>query len=129
VLGSVNHLVLSLNAIESIPPLQKSDGGTDVSALGGLAHIKSLTLSSNDLRNWADINALAGHCPILETLNITGNPIIEGQFHLYVSFIGCVRTPNVGISEKHSRAIFVAKLPALKSLNGGTASPAQPLPY
>ncbi|KAF9652922.1 hypothetical protein BDM02DRAFT_3183259 [Thelephora ganbajun] len=96
---TVDHLVLSLNAIESIPPLPKPEG-TDASALEGLAHIKSLALSFNNLRNWTDINALADHCPVLETLNITGNPIIE---------------------EKHSRAIFVAKLPALKSLNGGAA--------
>lgn len=79
VAASVDHLVLSLNAIESIPPLPKSGGGADASAFGGLIHIKSLTLSSNDLRGWSDINALAGYCPALETLNITSNPIIEGQ--------------------------------------------------
>jgi hypothetical protein len=75
----VDHLILSLNSIESIPPLSKSEGGTNELALGGLAYIKSLALSSNNLRSWADINALAGHCPILETLNVTGNPIIEGR--------------------------------------------------
>lgn len=84
--GSVNHLVLSLNAIESIPPLTKSDERTKASALRGLAHIKSLTLSFNNLRSWADINALADYCPILETLNITSNPIIEGQSRSYVLF-------------------------------------------
>ena len=80
---SLDHLVLSLNAIESIPPLPKSEEGSGTSALSGLAHIKSLTLSSNNLRSWADIDALADHCPILETLNITSNPIIEGQSHLW----------------------------------------------
>ena len=78
VLDSVDHLVLSLNGIESIPPLPKSGGGADASAFEGLVHIKSLTLSSNDLRVWSDINALAGYCPTLESLNITGNPIAEG---------------------------------------------------
>ena len=75
----MDHLVLSLNSIESIPPLPKSEEGVDTSALGGLAHIKSLALSSNNLRSWDDINALADHCPMLETLNITGNPITDGQ--------------------------------------------------
>ena len=79
VVGSVDHLVLSLNSIESIPPLSKSKEGADAPASGGLAHIKSLALSSNNLRSWADINALADHCPMLETLNITGNPITDGQ--------------------------------------------------
>ena len=77
--GSVDHLVLSLNSIECIPPLSKSEKGTDPSALGGLAHIKSLALSSNNLHSWADINALADHCPMLETLNITGNPVTKGR--------------------------------------------------
>jgi len=77
--GSVDHLVLSLNSIESIPPLSKSEEGTDASASGGLAHIRSLALSSNELCSWDDINALANHCPTLETLNITGNPITDGQ--------------------------------------------------
>ncbi|KAF9792846.1 hypothetical protein BJ322DRAFT_1153258 [Thelephora terrestris] len=95
---TVDHLVLSFNSIECIPSPPKSD----TSVAGGLAHIKFLTLSSNNLRSWCDIDALAEHCPVLETLNITGNPIID---------------------EKHSRAIFVAKLPALKSLNGGTIPP------
>ena len=79
VADSVDHLVLSLNSIESIPPLSKSGHGADAFALGGLAHIKSLALSSNNLRSWADINALADHCPILETLHVTANPIIKGQ--------------------------------------------------
>jgi len=92
VVGSVNHLVLSLNSIESIPPLSKSEEGTDASALGGLADIKSLTLSSNNLRSWADIDALADHCPMLETLNITGNPITEGQLPSRVSFADPILT-------------------------------------
>jgi hypothetical protein len=90
---SVDHLVLSLNAIESIPPLPKSDKGTDASASGGLAHIKSLTLSSNNLRSWADINALADHCPMLETLSITNNPIIEGQSRPRMSYSQAVPSP------------------------------------
>ena len=75
---SVDHLVLSLNAIENIPPLEKSKEGTGASTLRGLTRIKFLTLSSNNLRSWTDIDALADYCPILETLSITGNPIIEG---------------------------------------------------
>lgn len=78
VVDSVDHLVLSLNSIECIPPLQGSEEGADTPAFGGLARIKSLALSSNHLRSWADINALADYCPMLETLNITSNPIIEG---------------------------------------------------
>ena len=77
--GSVDHLVLSLNAIERIPPLPSPGEGTDTPAVGELPHIKSLTLSSNNLRSWLDINALAEHCPVLETLNITNNPVTEGQ--------------------------------------------------
>ena len=76
---SVNHLVLSLNAIENIPPLAGSEEGLGIPASRGLTHVKSLTLSSNNLRSWADIDALADHCPLLETLSITGNPIVEGQ--------------------------------------------------
>lgn len=122
VADSVDHLVLSLNSIESIPSLPKSGDQTNALASGGLAHIKSLALSSNNLRTWADINALADYCPVLETLNITGNPIIEGQSHSYVLIHRQCPHPHYGISEKHSRAILVAKLPALKSLNGGTVS-------
>lgn len=95
VVGSVDHLVLSLNSIDSIPPLSKSGEGTDGPTSGGLAHVKSLTLSSNNLRTWADINALANHCPILETLNVTDNPIIEGQSHPHVLFTDHVLTPIV----------------------------------
>lgn len=62
---------------------------------------------------------------MLETLNITSNPIIEGQSRSYVLLAGRLLTLSYDISGKHSRAIFVAKLPVLKSLNGGTASPAQ----
>jgi hypothetical protein len=123
---SVDHLVLSLNLIENIPPLSKSEEGTETSALGGLAHIKSLALSSNNLHSWTDIDALADYCPILETLNTTGNPIVEGQLHSHVFIHRSRSHPRYGNSEKHSRAISVAKLPALKSLNGGTASRAQP---
>lgn len=83
--GSVDHLVLSLNSIEGIPPLSKSERGTDVSALEGLVHIKSLALSSNNLRSWADVNALADYCPILEALHVTANPIIEGQSRISYS--------------------------------------------
>ena len=90
--GSVDRLILSLNAIESIPPLRKSDQGTDASAFGGLVHVKSLTLSFNNLRCWSDINALAEYCPILETLNVTDNPIIEGQPHSRTFFAGRVLT-------------------------------------
>lgn len=82
--GSVNHLVLSLNGIESIPPLVKPGAEANVSPSRGLSHIKSLTLSSNNLRSWPDINALADHCPILETLSITSNPIIEGRSHPHI---------------------------------------------
>jgi len=123
--GSVDHLVLSLNSIGSIPPLSKSEEGTDASALGGLGHIKSLALSSNNLRSWDDINALADHCPMLETLNITGNPITDGQL-TPVPYLRTHPHPCYDISEKHSRAIFVAKLPVLGSLNGGTVSAAEP---
>jgi len=99
--GSVNHLVLSLNSIQNIPPLSKSEEGADAPALGGLAHIKSLTLSSNNLRGWADINALAGHCPMLETLNITGNPITEGRSHSHILCVDPILTPVMG-SQKNT---------------------------
>lgn len=125
VAGSVDHLILSLNAIESIPPFPRSDQGTDPSALGGLIYINSLTLSSNNLRSWSDINALAKYCPILETLNITNNPIIEGQPPPQYLFRGPRSHLYYCTPEKCSRAISVAKLPVLKSLNGGSASPAQ----
>lgn len=103
--GSVDHLVLSLNAIESIPPLEKPEEGTDASALKQLAHIKSLTLSSNNLRSWADIDALADHCPILETLSITNNPIIEGQSRSYVLLTDRPLTPAM-ISQRSTAELY-----------------------
>ena len=91
--GSVNHLVLSLNEIGSIPPVVKPEAEANLSTSRGLSHIKSLTLSSNNLHSWTDINALADHCPILETLNITSNPIIEGRSQPHILFADLFLTP------------------------------------
>lgn len=93
--SSVNHLILSLNGIEIISPLPKSHEESNGSASSGLAHIKSLTLSSNNLRSWSDINTLAEQCPMVETLNITGNPIVEGRSHSSLLVTGRVLTPIV----------------------------------
>ena len=98
--GSVNHLVLSLNEIGSIPPVVKPEAEANLSTSRGLSHIKSLTLSSNNLHSWTDINALADHCPVLETLNITSNPIIEGRSQPHILFADLFLTP--ARSEEHT---------------------------
>jgi len=67
---SVERLILTANRIEAVPCL-----GDDHTALRGLKH---LALSFNSLRAWSDIHSLSQWCPTMETLSLSGNPLVEG---------------------------------------------------
>lgn len=63
--------MLTSNEFETIPFPEPGQQQLD-----GLKH---LSLSSNRLKSWADIDALAAWCPALETLSLTENPLFVGK--------------------------------------------------
>lgn len=60
---------MTSNSIETIPAPQQQDKR--------LTELKHLSLSSNLLHSWKDIDALPLWCPALESLMIAGNPLVE----------------------------------------------------
>lgn len=92
------RLIMTSNSIEHIPARKQGDPRLD-----GLKH---LSLSSNYLQSWEDIDALPDWCPALDSLMLIGNPVLEeSQFAKYI------------------RQFVVSKIPSLKVLNGTQISP------
>jgi len=87
---SITRLILASNYLTNIP-------GQGLEEPNGLFQLRHLALSHNGITSWSCIDALAVQCPKLESLSLTGNPLIE---------------------EQNSRAFVVARVGSLTSLNG-----------
>ncbi|KDR81741.1 hypothetical protein GALMADRAFT_239919 [Galerina marginata CBS 339.88] len=94
---SLQRVVLTSNNIENIPfPESPSD------CLHGL---KYLSLSENRINSWEAIDALSCWLPSLETLMMTGNPLV-----------------NDGELGKQARPFLIARIPSLMTLDGASIS-------
>ncbi|TFY62943.1 hypothetical protein EVJ58_g3536 [Rhodofomes roseus] len=74
---ALQRLVLTSNAIESIGPLHDPSDPP--------VHLKHLSLSYNRLRSWRDIDHLSEWCPAIESLTLTGNPLVEGKMPAHIT--------------------------------------------
>ncbi|TCD68444.1 hypothetical protein EIP91_010730 [Steccherinum ochraceum] len=81
---ALERLILSTNELQGIgqPPL--SDDGTQRSS--SLQNLKTLAVSFNSLRSWADVNNLPRWCPKLEALKITSTERADCE-RFYLSWI------------------------------------------
>ena len=68
----LERLLLSANKIQRIEPTSNSETSP-------VRNLKHLALSSNGLADWADLDGLVQWCPNLESLKLTGNPLVEGN--------------------------------------------------
>ncbi|KAF8586092.1 RNI-like protein [Ramaria rubella] len=91
----LDRLILSENKIQRI---------TKLSSTGNLSQIQHLALASNGIGTWSDIDALPAWFPYLKTLNINNNPISQ---------------------DTASRALIIARLPCLLTLNASAISSAE----
>jgi len=80
---SLARVVLTNNMIESIPFPMPRDS---------LLQVGRLSLSFNRLESWSDIHALAVWAPSLESLTLSGNPIM-----------GEIYTSVVNVSPEYNR--------------------------
>lgn len=46
-----------------------------------LPRLKHVSLMSNALKDWKDVDRLGAWCPTLESLTLAGNPLLEGSLH------------------------------------------------
>ncbi|PCH37710.1 RNI-like protein, partial [Wolfiporia cocos MD-104 SS10] len=95
----LRRLILTSNCIETIEPL------TDAVSEAALVNLKHLSLSCNRLHVWSDIDAIPSWCPALESLSLTGNPLVED--------------PELG---KHSRQFAIARIASLRTLDAAPIS-------
>lgn len=68
---SLERVVLTCNNIDCIPPPTANSP-----ILKSLQH---LSLNSNNLQSWRDIDALSFWCPSLTSLATIGNPLVESE--------------------------------------------------
>lgn len=68
----LQRLVLTSNTVESLGPVP-------IPSEPPLPRLKHLSLSFNKLRTWQDIDHISGWCPAIESLTLTGNPLVEGK--------------------------------------------------
>ncbi|OBZ69257.1 Tubulin-specific chaperone E [Grifola frondosa] len=95
---ALERLIVSSNCIERIDaPVNAS-----TSPLSSLRHA---TLSFNRLKIWRDIDHIPLWCPALESLTLSGNPLVED--------------PHLG---KNARQFAIAKIPSLLVLDGAAIS-------
>ncbi|EKM55323.1 uncharacterized protein PHACADRAFT_173426 [Phanerochaete carnosa HHB-10118-sp] len=95
----LQRLILSSNSLTMIderPDRQSS----------GIGHLKYLSLTANSLTDWRDIDRLYSWCPSIESLSVTGNPLLQ---------------------DTHARQFTVAKIPSLAVLDGAAISPKERL--
>ncbi|KAF8163437.1 hypothetical protein B0H34DRAFT_649985 [Crassisporium funariophilum] len=94
---SLQRIVLTSNRFDGIPfPNRSAD------QLPGVRHI---SLSDNQLRAWSDVDALSCWFPALETLAISGNPLVNDT--------------ELG---NQSRPFIIARIPSLLTLDGAAIS-------
>ena len=104
----LGRVILTSNAIHVIP----FPNPTHMQLYG----IKHLSLSSNFLSEWTDIDAVALWFPALETLSLSGNPLM-GDAHppLFTSLESTSPSRSFGM---HSRPFVIARIPSLLTLDG-----------
>ncbi|KAJ4475697.1 hypothetical protein J3R30DRAFT_3376039 [Lentinula aciculospora] len=88
----LERVILTSNEICCIPP-----PANDSQLLKELKHI---SLSSNNLEAWNDLDALSLWCPALSSLSIIGNPLVE-----------------IGSESRYSRPFIIARIPTLSILD------------
>lgn len=66
----MQRLILTSNKFEAIP-----FPDTDTIPMHGIKH---LALAHNSIQAWPDIDSLSLWLPALETLSLSGNPLVEG---------------------------------------------------
>ncbi|KAJ3787316.1 hypothetical protein GGU10DRAFT_374062 [Lentinula aff. detonsa] len=93
----LDRVILTANEIDSIPPL------TDVSFV--LKELKHISLSSNNINSWNDLDALPIWCPSLTSLSVIGNPLVES-----------------GDEVRYSRPFIIARIPTLEILDSTAVS-------
>ncbi|KAF9066316.1 outer arm dynein light chain 1 [Rhodocollybia butyracea] len=99
-LSSYEHLervILTSNDINFIPPPEKAS-----MILNNLKHI---SLNSNNLNTWNDIDSLALWCPSLSSLAVVENPLIES-----------------GDETRYTRPFIIARISGLLSLDSTAVS-------
>ncbi|KAI0064708.1 RNI-like protein [Artomyces pyxidatus] len=95
----LSRLIVSANPITTITPM---------TPLQEPAHIRHLALSHTRISAWSSIDALSVWCPRLETLSLTGTPLVED--------------PETG---RAWRQIAIARVPSLRVLDGASISQRQ----
>ncbi|EGN95650.1 hypothetical protein SERLA73DRAFT_60351 [Serpula lacrymans var. lacrymans S7.3] len=95
---SLERLILASNRIMDIAALDNQ--------LSPLHRIKHLALSFNQLHQWLAFDRLYDWCPNLETLSITGNPLLKDL--------------EMG---RHARQFVIAQIPSLLMLDSAAISP------
>lgn len=75
----MQRLVLTSNSIEFLGPIPDPSDPP----LPGLKH---LSLSFNKLTSWLDIDYLSGWCPAIESLTLSGNPLVKGKLPYHAPF-------------------------------------------
>jgi len=75
---SLSRVILANNQIENIPFPMPQDK---------LLQLKQLSLSFNRLESWSNIHALAAWAPSLESLTLSGNPIMGEIYTLVVDVL------------------------------------------
>ncbi|KAI0672908.1 hypothetical protein C8Q78DRAFT_1187012 [Trametes maxima] len=114
-LPALRRLVLTSNRIAHIPvPLLSppAQGGTDNPAAQGTSEdspvhrLRHIALAFNHIASWRDVDALPLWCPALESLTLSGNPLVEDPVH-----------------KAYARPYTISKIPSLKILDGATISP------
>ena len=107
----LDRLILSENKIENIPPPSSSAYQSQ--------NIKHIALVSNNIRSWADIDALSAWFPNLLTLNIGSNPIAQGSLSMSSFFSVILIVPTLGTS---ARPLVISRISTLLSLNSSAVN-------
>ncbi|THV07798.1 hypothetical protein K435DRAFT_825160 [Dendrothele bispora CBS 962.96] len=94
----LERLILTSNKIEFIPNPDEHSYRWD--------SLKHLSLASNALRQWKDIDALALWCPFLISFSLNGNPVTQHDDGAH-----------------HARVFTIARMPTLKTLDSTTITP------
>ncbi|KAF9527024.1 hypothetical protein CPB83DRAFT_748494, partial [Crepidotus variabilis] len=92
---NLQRLILTANNIESIPLLLNQQRNDTFPSL------RYLFLSDNQISSWNSIDALSTWLPNLQSLSLSGNPLVHGIDN-----------------EKHARPFTIARVPNLVMLDG-----------
>jgi len=112
ILKRLGRVILTSNAIRMIP----FPNPTHMQLYG----INHLSLSSNFLSEWSDIDAMSLWFPALETLSLSGNPLM-GDPHPPPFTNSELTSPSHSFG-MHARPLVIARIPSLLTLDGTTIS-------